>query len=105
MRQYYVYILASISKVLYVGITNDLALRLAQHRAVHDCFTGHHKVNRLVHYETARNPMDAIRREKQIKGWARRKKVALIEAANSTWRDLSEDWSAKKDPDPSLRSG
>jgi putative endonuclease len=96
-RTYYVYILASRSRTLYVGVTNDLVRRLHQHRdGSGSGFTRRYAVNRLVHVDCASNPRDAIAREKQIKQWTRRKKVALIEAANPEWRDLAADWL----PDP-----
>jgi putative endonuclease len=57
-----------------------------------------------VYYETASDPVSAIRREKEIKGWLRRKKIALIESVNPQWRDMSIDWRSSE-PDPSLRSG
>ena len=93
MRTYYVYILASRSRTLYTGVTRDLRRRLYQH---HDGsgsgFTRRYGVDRLVHVDTATNPRDAIAREKQIKRWSRRKKLALIEASNPEWRDLTADW-------------
>jgi putative endonuclease len=88
-RTYFVYILASRSRVLYTGVTNDLVRRVAQHRAgLGSAFARRYSVNRLVHVETAGSALEAIRREKQIKGWTRRKKVALIEATNPGWEDL-----------------
>jgi putative endonuclease len=89
-RTYYVYILASPSRVLYVGVTNDLTRRLAEHRSgVASAFTRRYLVRRLVHVETASDPRDAIARETQLKRWTRRKKVALIEESNPTWKDLA----------------
>ena len=85
-----VYILASRSRVLYVGVTNDMARRLADHRAgTGSAFTARYSVHQLVHIETYPTPGDAIRREKEIKAWRREKKVHLIELANPEWRDLS----------------
>ncbi len=90
---YHVYILASKSRVLYIGATNDLILRLRQHRdGVFDGFTKQYKVHRLVYYETYGWVQEAIAREKQIKRWRREKKVWLIERENPTWEDLSEVW-------------
>ena len=66
-----------------------------QHKLVPG-FTSKYNINRLVYYEDFRDIRAAIRREKQIKGWVRAKKVALIVARNPTWRDLSEDWFGKK---------
>ena len=89
-RTYYVYILANGSRTLYTGVTNDLTRRLHQHRSgLTSSFTRRYAVHRLVHVETASNPRDAIAREKQIKRWTRAKKVALIEATNPDWVDLS----------------
>ena len=80
--------------VLYTGVTNDLRRRLEEHRTHRDdaSFATRYKCARLVYFETTDNIAAAIEREKQIKGWLRRKKIALIEAGNPEWRDLSEDW-------------
>jgi putative endonuclease len=92
-RNYFVYVLANRSRTLYVGVTNDLTRRLYQHRhGAGSAFTSKYAVHRLVHVEHASNPRDAIAREKQIKSWSRRKKVALIEAANPDWADLAASW-------------
>ena len=106
-RTFYVYILASKSRVLYTGITNNLGRRLLEHKnkLVHG-FTSKYNINQLVYYEEFSNPQDAILREKQIKGWVRIKKIKLIEAINAGWKDLSVGWfEAEDDRDPSLRSG
>jgi putative endonuclease len=90
---YHVYILAGRSAVLYTGVTGSLALRVTQHRERKASgFTAKYNVTRLVYYELFGSPAAAIAREKQIKGWVRAKKVALIEARNPGWRDLSEDF-------------
>ena len=92
-RTYFVYILANRSRTLYVGVTNDLAMRLAQHREGRpNSFTSRYAVYRLVHVDQASSPRSAIEREKQIKRWSRWKKVALIEATNPDWRDLTDAW-------------
>ena len=79
--------------MLYVGVTNDLERRLFEHREKMVAgFTKRYNVTRLVYFEEYANIRDAIARERQIKGWRREKKVALIQATNPTWRDLSEDW-------------
>jgi putative endonuclease len=91
-RTYVVYILASDSRQLYVGVTGNLAMRLAQHRSGQDLsgYTTKHSIRYLVYCESSDDVMAAIRREKQIKVWTRRKKVRLIESLNPDWRDLSE---------------
>ena len=89
LRSYWVYILASRSRVLYVGVTNDLARRLAEHRAGEGgAFTKRYHVHRLVYVEEHADVRDAIACEKTIKGWKRARKVALIEKSNPEWRDL-----------------
>jgi putative endonuclease len=88
MRQYYVYILASKSRVLYIGVTNDLQRRIDQHRSAIFGFTARYRVTRLVYYEVADRPYDAIAREKQLKLLNRAKKVALIAKMNPKWDDL-----------------
>ena len=92
MRSAYVYILASKSGVLYVGVTSSLGERVRQHRlkSSSGSFSARYNVHRLVHWEEFGNIRHAIRREKEIKGWSRAKRVALIESRNPTWRDLSE---------------
>lgn len=93
MRQYFVYIAASPSRTLYVVFTNDLERRMYEHK--HKLvlgFTAKYGVTRLVHMETFANVDDAIAREKEIKGWCRGKKLALIESQNPKWRDLSHGW-------------
>jgi putative endonuclease len=92
-RTYYVYVLASRSRTLYIGVTRDLVRRVRQHKArLVPGFTRQYFVHRLVYMETASTPRDAIAREKQLEGWTRRKKLALIEAANPDWADLAEAW-------------
>ena len=92
MKDYYVYILASISRALYVGVTNDLARRVYEHKeGVVKGHTSRYRINRLVYFEQTNDVHAAIAREKQIKGWVRKRKVALIESANPGWKDLSGD--------------
>ena len=92
-RTYYVYMLASKSRVLYIGITSRLAQRVREHRSAEfGGFTADYKVHRLVYFERFGSVHAAIRREKQLKTWRREKKVALIERGNPTWEDLSEEW-------------
>jgi putative endonuclease len=78
---------------LYTGVTNNLERRVYEHKMklVHG-FTARYGLSTLVFYEFTEDISAAITREKQIKGWLRRKKVALIESVNPEWRDLSEDW-------------
>ena len=91
-RSYWVYILASTSRVLYIGVTNDLARRVAEHRAGDGgAFTKQYRVHRLVYAEGHPSPRDAIAREKALKGWKRARKVALVEGGNPEWRDLAAD--------------
>jgi putative endonuclease len=93
MKTFYVYILASKSRVLCVGVTNDLERRLFEHRQkLVPGFTEKYNVTQLVYYELFENVRDAIAREKQIKAWRREKKVMLIERSNPKWRDVSAAW-------------
>ena len=78
---------------LYTGVTNDLVRRVAEHRAgTSNTFIGRYKVTRLIYCEETTDIRDAIQREKQIKGWARKKKLELIATVNPRWDDLSEGW-------------
>ena len=90
---YFVYILASVSRVLYTGVTNDLERRMYEHKnKLLPGFTAKYNVDRLVYFEETPDVIAAIEHEKRIKGWKRCKKIELIEAANPRWRDLSGDW-------------
>lgn len=93
-RQFYVYILASDSRELYVGVTGNLAGRVMQHRTGFrpTGYTAEHNTTRLVYCEITDGVQAAIRREKQLKGWTRRRKLELIETLNPDWRDLAEGW-------------
>ena len=105
MRQYYVYIMSNQSKTLYTGVTNNVALRVDQHTHKRvPGFTSRYNMTKRVYAETTTDIRAAIVREKQIKGWLRSKKIALIESVNPEWADLSETWFATQQ-DPSLRSG
>ena len=89
---YYVYIVASLSRVIYVGVTGDLRARVYQHRNKQlGGFTARYNVDRLVHVEHATDVNAAIARESELKRWSRKKKVALIETHNPEWRDLAEE--------------
>ena len=92
-----VYILTNRPRgVLYTGVTSDLQKRLNEHRMHHDpsSFTARYNVDLLAYFETTPDIRAAIEREKQIKGWLRRKKIALIEAVNPEWQDLASAWDA-----------
>jgi len=91
MKLYYVYILASITRVLYIGITGEFERRIAEHKSHRypTSFTSQYKVTNLVYFEEYTRVEDAIAREKEMKGWRRSKKVALIEQMNPAWADLS----------------
>ena len=105
MREFHVYILANIKRgALYVGITNDLERRLAEHRskAVHS-FTRTYGIGRLVHVETFDDAEHAIRREKRLKHWNRAWKIRLIEAENPEWEDLAAEGREVVGPPPSRR--
>ncbi len=95
-RMYYAYILASASRVLYTGVTSNLERRVLQHRRkLLAGFTARYNVNRLVYYEAFSDVRAAIAREKEVKGWVRKRKIALIESANRDWKDLSDGWYGK----------
>lgn len=90
-RTYFVYILASRSRALYTGVTNNLETRLIQHRTkVVPGFTSQYRIFRLVHFEIFGDIRRAIAREKEIKTWRREKKIWLINRHNPTWEDLAE---------------
>ena len=93
-RTYFVYILASISRELYVGVTSNPVRRVSQHRTAlsPDGYTARHETTSLVYCETTEDVLAAIRREKQIKGWTRLKKLELIETTNPDWKDFAEGW-------------
>ena len=91
---YHVYIMASTSKVLYVGVTSDLTLRVYRHKHGVDrgSFSARYRTRRLVYHEVTEDVSVAIEREKQLKGWRRARKVALIVRDNPGWRDLARNW-------------
>ena len=92
-ERFHVYILASHSRVLYTGVTRDLIRRIHQHRQGEiPGFTRQYRVTRLVYFEETSEARHAFKRERQIKGWSRRKKIQLIESLNPGWLDLAEDW-------------
>jgi putative endonuclease len=104
-RESYVYIMTNRSRVLYTGVTSNLTRRVYQHKKkLVEGFTKRYNLTRLVYYEAGDDIRSAIQREKQIKGWLRKRKIELIESINPNWDDLSEEWYGDK-IDPSLRSG
>jgi putative endonuclease len=111
-RRYYVYIMASKSRVIYIGMTGFLMARVLRHRSGDGGeFTRKYGVHRLVYYELFQNVGRAIARETEMKKWRREKKLELIRAANPTWEDLAASWgeaavmrvSGKAGSSPSLR--
>ena len=90
-KQYYIYIVASLSKRLYIGVTNNLMRRIWEHKQALSGFTKRYHIKRLVYYEMTEDVMAAIEREKQLKKWRRSKKIALVESMNPEWRDLYRD--------------
>lgn len=94
MNDYYVYLIASKRNgTLYTGVTNDLKRRMYEHKnGLVDGFSKKYNVHLLVYFNQTPSVESAIEREKQIKGWIRKKKINLIELKNPEWKDLSEDW-------------
>lgn len=93
MRDYFVYIVASPSWTIYIGVTNNLERRMYEHKQkLFPGFTKKYGADRLVFMEDFSSIHDAIAREKELKGWRRARKVELIEAENPKWRDLAHDW-------------
>jgi len=103
MKRYYVYIVASLSGTLYIGITSNLERRMVEHKeGLIPGFTKQYGVIRLVYFEVYSDVRNAIRREKQLKGWRREKKIALIRSKNPGWKDLARQW--WEDRGPSTRA-
>lgn len=95
-HKYFVYIMCSNSGTLYIGMTNSIYRRALQHkRGEIEGFAARYNCTRLVYYETFDDVRKAIDREKQLKRWVRRKKIALIESRNPRWADLAEKWGAR----------
>jgi putative endonuclease len=93
MKTYYVYIMTNHSGTLYTGVTNNLERRVYEHKhKLVSGFTSKYNITKLVYYEEGNDENPALEREKQIKGWLRTKKIALIESVNPEWRDLSLKW-------------
>ena len=92
-HRYFVYILSNATRRLYVGMTSDLERRVYQHKnELIPGFTQKYKIKWLMYFEETSDVKAAIEREKQIKGWRREKKVALIESMNPRWINLAQDW-------------
>jgi putative endonuclease len=90
---YFTYIMASRSHTLYIGVTGDLHKRVFEHKwKEHDGFTARYNCDRLVWFESYQDISKAIAREKQLKGWRREKKIALIEKVNPAWAEFSREW-------------
>lgn len=110
MKNYFVYIMANEARTIYMGVTNNLELRVHQHKAkAIEGFTSRYSLDKLVYYAVTDDVREAIAGEKRIKGWTRAKKVALIEETNPYWDDLSAGWYSdsrqlRREGDSSLRS-
>lgn len=90
-KKYWVYIVASRTGTLYIGITNNLYVRVLQHKSREiEGFSSQYHCDRLVYWESFDEVLKAIDREKQLKGWRRAKKIVLIESMNPRWEDLAE---------------
>jgi putative endonuclease len=95
-HQYFVYIMCSNSGTLYIGMTNSIYRRALQHkRGEIEGFSSKYHCNRLVYYQSFDDVHKAIGREKQLKGWLRARKIALIESRNPRWQDYAEKWGAE----------
>lgn len=93
MKTYYVYIMTNKSGTLYTGMTNSLIRRVTEHKGkLVSGFTSKYNIDRLIYFEATHDVNAAIAREKQIKGWRRSKKIALIESMNPELKDLSIEW-------------
>jgi putative endonuclease len=95
-HEYFVYIVCSRSGTLYIGMTNSIYRRALEHKHGEVAgFASKYHCDRLVYYESFDDVHKAIGREKQLKGWTRAKKIALIESRNPRWHDLAETWGAQ----------
>ena len=93
LSEYYVYLMTNAARTLYVGVTNGLERRVYQHKnSLIEGFTSRYKLTRLAYFESTGEVESAILREKQIKGWVRKKKIYLVEASNPSWDDLALEW-------------
>jgi len=98
---FWVYIMASRSLQLYIGFTNDLRIRVTQHKELRPgTYTARYTITRLIHYEHFTYVLNAIAREKELKNWTREKKLQLIQSTNPTFQDLSKTlWPAQFAPE------
>jgi putative endonuclease len=95
-HRYFTYIVCSGSGTLYIGMTNSIYRRALQHKSGEiEGFASKYHCDRLVYYESFDDVQKAIGREKQLKGWSRAKKIALIESKNPRWEDLAEKFGAQ----------
>ena len=93
MKTYCVYFMAGASGVIYIGITNDIERRVLEHKNKSvPGFSARYNLQKLVYFEVFGDVHAAIAREKQLKGWLRRRKIALIDSVNPKWNDLSPEW-------------
>ncbi|HEY5902703.1 MAG TPA: GIY-YIG nuclease family protein [Anaerolineales bacterium] len=93
MKCYYVYIMTNRSRTLYIGVTNNLERRVFEHKSkLVDGFMKRYNITQLAYFEETNDVQVALAREKQLKGWLRARKIALIESMNPEWSDLSLDW-------------
>ena len=94
---YYTYILTNWNnKVMYIGMTNNLERRLYEHKHhLIEGFTHRYNVDKLVYFESSFDVRVAIAREKELKGWTRARKNALVESVNPAWQDLNKDWESQ----------
>ena len=92
-RDYCVYIMTDEFRTLYIGFTGDLTVRVQQHKQkAKEGFTKRYGLTKLAYYESFGEPERAIGREKELKGWKRERKIALVRSVNPQWKDLAEDW-------------
>ena len=102
--KFWVYILSNRSHILYIGMTNNLRVRIAEHRkGKPGSFSTRYKLDRLVYYETYQYVNNAIAREKELKHWTRAQKIALIESTNLTWEELIPEETVSSTGADSLR--
>jgi len=95
-HEYFVYIVCSRSGTLYIGMTNSMYRRALEHkRGEVEGFASKYHCDRMVYYESFDVVHNAIGREKQLKGWRRAKKIALIESKNPRWEDSAETWGSE----------